>query len=84
MAVKVQSFSVHSNQLAETGAPGSKTHRHNGLYYVALDDHGNRISPPIMASQLPCRPTQNKLDKRYGKAGSNGKSCWSASKPASA
>src|SRR5262249_10260523 len=50
---------------AETGAPGSKTHRHNGLYYVALDDHGNRVSPPIMASQLPCRPTQSQLDKKY-------------------
>lgn len=53
------------NVTAETGAPGSKTHRYNGLYYVALDDHGNRVSPPIMASQLPCRPTQNKLEERY-------------------
>ena len=53
------------NVTAETGAPGSKTHRHNGLYYVALDDHGNRVSPPIMASQLPCRPTQSRLDKKY-------------------
>jgi hypothetical protein len=53
------------NVTAETGAPGSKTHRYKGLYYVALDDHGNRVSPPIMASQLPCRPTQNKLNKRY-------------------
>jgi len=52
------------NVTAETGAPGSKTHRHNGLYYVALDDHGNRVSPPIMASQLPCRPTQKKLEER--------------------
>ena len=23
---------------AETGSPGSKTHKHNGLYYLALDD----------------------------------------------
>jgi hypothetical protein len=53
------------NVTAETGAPGSKTHRHNGLYYVALDGHGNRVSPPIMASQLPSRPTQIKLDEKY-------------------
>jgi hypothetical protein len=53
------------NVTAETGGPGSKTHRYNGLYYVALDDHGNRVSPPIMASQLPCRPTQSRLDERY-------------------
>ncbi|HVU98505.1 MAG TPA: relaxase/mobilization nuclease domain-containing protein [Puia sp.] len=53
------------NVTAETGAPGSKTHRYNGLYYVALDDQGNRVSPPIMASQLPCRPTQSRLDKKY-------------------
>jgi len=53
------------NITAETGSSGSKTRRYNGLYYVALDDHGNRISPPVMASQLPCRPTQSKLDKRF-------------------
>jgi hypothetical protein len=46
-------------------APRAKTHRYNGLYYVALDDHGNRVSPPIMASELPCRPTQSRLDKKY-------------------
>ncbi|HXB08008.1 MAG TPA: relaxase/mobilization nuclease domain-containing protein [Puia sp.] len=56
------------NVTAETGAPGSKTHRYNGLYYVALDDHGNRVSPPIMASQLPCRPTQSRLDKKYSES----------------
>ena len=53
------------NVTAETGSPGSKTQQYNGLYYVALDDHGNRISPPIMASRLPSRPTQSKLDKKY-------------------
>ncbi|GGA82145.1 relaxase/mobilization nuclease domain-containing protein [Puia dinghuensis] len=56
------------NVTAETGGPGSKTRRYNGLYYVALDDHGNRFSPPIMASQLPCRPTQSKLDKKYAES----------------
>jgi len=53
------------NVTAETGGPDSKTRKHNGLYYVALDDHGNRVSPPIMASQLPCRPTQGKLEEKY-------------------
>jgi len=53
------------NVTAETGSPSSKTRQHNGLYYVALDDLGNRISPPVMASQLPCRPTQGRLDKKY-------------------
>lgn len=53
------------NVTAETGSPGSKTRQYNGLYYVALDDHGNRVSPPIMASELPCRPTKSRLDEKY-------------------
>lgn len=53
------------NLTAETGSPGSKTHRHNGIYYVALDDSGNRISPPIMASQLSSRPTMTRLQEKF-------------------
>lgn len=53
------------NITAETGGPGSKTRRHNGIFYLALDDRGERISPPVMASQLPCRPTQSRLNKKY-------------------
>ncbi|WP_431216156.1 relaxase/mobilization nuclease domain-containing protein [Puia sp. P3] len=56
------------NVTAETGSLGSKTRQYNGLYYVALDDHGNRMSPPIMASQLPSRPTQGKLGKKYAES----------------
>jgi hypothetical protein len=53
------------NVTAETGSPGSKTHRHNGIYYNALDDQGNKISPPVMASQLPCRPTMARLNEKF-------------------
>ena len=53
------------NVMAETGGPGSKTRRHNGIYYTALDDHGNKISLPVMASQLPNRPTLKRLNERF-------------------
>ena len=53
------------NLTVETGSPGSKTRRNNGLYYIALDDRGNRISPPVMASQLPSRPTFSRLNERF-------------------
>lgn len=53
------------NVTAETGSPGSKTRRHNGIYYVALDDQGNKISPPIMASRLPSRPTLLRLQDKF-------------------
>jgi len=53
------------NVIAETGSPGSKTHRYNGIYYNALDDQGNKISPPVMASQLPCRPTMGRLKDKF-------------------
>ena len=36
----------------ETGGPESKTRRYKGLYYVALDEKGNKISPPVMSSDL--------------------------------
>ena len=53
------------NLISETGSPGSKTHRHQGIYYTALDDHGNKISPPVMASQLSSRPTSTKLNEKF-------------------
>jgi hypothetical protein len=53
------------NLISETGSPGSKTHRHQGIYYTALDDHGNKISPPVMASQLAGRPTSTKLNEKF-------------------
>jgi hypothetical protein len=53
------------NLIAETGSPGSKTHRHQGVYYTALDDHGNKISPPVMASQLTSRPTTSSLNEKF-------------------
>jgi Relaxase/Mobilisation nuclease domain len=56
------------NVLAETGSPGSKTRRHNGIYYIALDDQGNRMSPPMMASHLPSRPTFARLNKKFGQS----------------
>ncbi|HET6256667.1 MAG TPA: relaxase/mobilization nuclease domain-containing protein [Puia sp.] len=53
------------NLTAETGRPGSKTHRHQGIYYTALDDQGNKMSPPVMASQLSSRPTSAKLNEKF-------------------
>ncbi len=53
------------NLIAETGSPGSKTHRHQGIYYTALDDHGNKTSPPVMASQLSSRPTSARLNEKF-------------------
>jgi hypothetical protein len=53
------------NVTAETGSPGSKTRQHNGLYYLALDDQGNRISPPVMSSQLPGQPTLRRLTDKF-------------------
>src|SRR6185312_8732583 len=53
------------NITAETGSPGSKTHQHQGIYYLALDDKGNKISPPVMASDLPCRPTLARLNEKF-------------------
>jgi hypothetical protein len=53
------------NLISETGSPGSKTHRHQGIYYTALDDQGNKISPPVMASQLSSRPTSAKLNEKF-------------------
>jgi hypothetical protein len=53
------------NVIGETGQPGSKTHRHNGIYYTALDDQGNKISPPVMASQLTSRPTLTRLNEQF-------------------
>ena len=59
------------NVIAETGSLGSKTHRYNGIYYNALDDQGNKISPPVMASQLPCRPTMARLKDKFHHPGAN-------------
>lgn len=53
------------NVTAETGNPGTKTRLHKGIYYVGLDDQGNKISPPIMASQLPSRPTLARLQDKF-------------------
>ncbi len=53
------------NLISETGSPGSKTHRHQGIYYTALDDYGNKISPPVMASQLSSRPTSATLNEKF-------------------
>jgi hypothetical protein len=53
------------NVIAETGGPGSKTRQYRGLYYIALDDQGNKISPPVMASQLPTRPTLERLEQKF-------------------
>jgi hypothetical protein len=53
------------NLIAETGNPGSKTHQHHGIYYTALDDHGNKISPPVMASRLSGRPTSATLNEKF-------------------
>jgi hypothetical protein len=50
---------------AETGSPGSKTRRYNGLYYLALDDQGNRINSPVMASHLLSRPTLSRLQEKF-------------------
>jgi len=57
------------NVTVETGKPGSKTHEHGGLYYLALDDDGRKISPPVMASQLPNRPTYAQLEKKFHQPG---------------
>jgi hypothetical protein len=35
----------------------SKNIAETNNYSIALDDQGNKISPPVMASQLSCRPT---------------------------
>src|SRR6185437_7136648 len=53
------------NITAETGSPGSKTHRHQGIYYLALDEQGNKISPPVMASDLSSRPTLARLNEKF-------------------
>ncbi|HET6253000.1 MAG TPA: relaxase/mobilization nuclease domain-containing protein [Puia sp.] len=53
------------NVIAETGGPESKSRRYNGIYYTALDDHGNKISPPVMASQLTNRPTLKRLNEHF-------------------
>jgi aromatic ring-cleaving dioxygenase len=57
------------NVTVETGGPNSKTRQYRGLYYVALDDHGNKISPPVMASQLTSRPTYARLEKKFRQPG---------------
>ena len=59
------------NLTVETGGPESKTRRYNGLYYVALDNKGNKISPPVMASQLACRPTQKRLEATFRRSLAN-------------
>jgi hypothetical protein len=59
------------NVTVETGSPGSKTKRYNGLYYLALDDQGNRISPPVMASQFPSRPTLSRLNEKFNHPDAN-------------
>jgi len=53
------------NITVETGGPDSKTYRHHGLYYVALDDHGNKVSPPVMASTLSTKPTFARLEDKF-------------------
>ncbi|HEX9512686.1 MAG TPA: relaxase/mobilization nuclease domain-containing protein [Puia sp.] len=53
------------NVTVETGGHWSKTRQHHGLYYVALDEQGNKISPPVMASQLASRPTYARLEKKF-------------------
>ncbi len=53
------------NITVETGGPGSKTRKHAGLYYVPLNDKGNKIAPPIMASQLPSRPILARLEEKF-------------------
>lgn len=53
------------NMTAETGGPNSKTMRHHGLRYRALDGSGKKVGPAIKASYFESKPTLRHLEKLF-------------------
>lgn len=53
------------NVLAERGKEGSQTFKNNGLLYRVTDEKGERVGPPIKASDFYNRPTLATLEKQF-------------------
>jgi hypothetical protein len=54
--------------LADPGSPNSRTRKHGGLLYHALDDQGNRVGVPVKASLLPNKPTLRSLQEKFNES----------------
>jgi len=55
------------NVIADQGGKESRTYRHGGLNYRALDDQGNKVGVPIKASSFYFKPTLENLEKKFAK-----------------
>jgi hypothetical protein len=55
------------NVMADNGGEGSRTRQRGGLVYRALDDNGNKVGPPIKASNIYSKPTLKYLEKEFAK-----------------
>ena len=53
------------NVEAYRGKEGSKLHRHRGLLYRVLDEHGKYIGVPLKASFFDFKPTLANLEKKF-------------------
>ena len=53
------------NVYADRGDKDSRTHKHGGLFYRALDNEGNPVGVPIKASLFPDKPTLKFLEGRF-------------------
>jgi hypothetical protein len=53
------------NVEADMGGDGSRTQKHGGLYFRALDEDGNKVGVPIKASIIYNKPTLNKLEEKF-------------------
>jgi Relaxase/Mobilisation nuclease domain len=53
------------NIIADRCQEGSRTYKHHGLLYRALNENGQKIGVPIKASLIYTKPTLNNLEKRF-------------------
>ena len=53
------------NVVADRGTEDSRTFQKRGLVYRVIDDNGDKIGAPIMASAFYNKPTLNNLEKKF-------------------
>jgi len=53
------------NLTADPGSENSRTRKHGGLLYRALDEQGNKIGPTMKASSFPDKPTLATLQQKF-------------------
>ena len=53
------------NVIADQGGKESRTYKHGGLVYRALDEQGNKVGVPIKASSFYFKPTVKNLEEKF-------------------